>query len=117
MQFTTAIFLLVTIMAVVMTVFPAESFAANRSMSKLRRVRKDVRVHGRYFVHMAERVDRERMIEFIQDFENKTQNDSMTRFSAFGVVDKSANGFSCAMSKSALDLVSLIANHMQSDLI
>lgn len=109
MQFVKAVFLLATIiLAVVMATLPAGVSGAshNRRMSKLRRVRKDIRVHGNYFVHMDEQIEREQTIEFIRDFANKTQNDSTTRFNAFGIVDKSANGFSCEMSKAALDLVS-----------
>ena len=73
-------------------------------MEKLRRTKRSIRVPGMYFVHVKDGVTTDEIRGFIGNNEKKT-NETF-KFTAFGIVDEAAHGFSCKMSKEALNEVS-----------
>lgn len=72
-------------------------------MEKLKRAKRDVRVTGMYFVHMNERATVDETRELISEYES--MNNETFLLSSYGILDEVAHGFSCKMSKQALDEV------------
>lgn len=95
----------IILLAVLAAITLQMSAAATAGMRKLVRVRKDTRVDGRYLVHMKPSVEVEEIREYIIEMEQKADNDSTFVFRLFGILDQAAHGFSCELSKKALNEV------------
>lgn len=71
-------------------------------LGKLRRVRRGLKVAGKYFVHMKEDVPVEQIQNFTKELEGMAENDRTFVFRLFGIIDSAAHGFGCEMSKKSL---------------